>query len=163
MNRNVVETTLGAIVLLTALVFLGFALRQADATRPSGYNLIAAFSKIDGIKSGSDVRISGIKAGSVTSLKLDDKYRAVLTLSVDNGIKLPTDTAAVVASNGLLGEKYISLEPGGDTDLLKNGSTITMTQSPPGLEQLLGQVIFSMTKSGDKKTDAGTAESDKSQ
>ncbi len=151
MNRNVVETTLGAVVLITAVVFLVFALRAADAARPTGYSLKAAFSKIDGIKAGSDVRISGIKAGTVTDLKLDDHYRAILTMSVDNSIKLPTDTAAVVASNGLLSDKFISLEPGGDDQLLKDGGMITMTQAPPGLEQLLGQVIFSMSKSGDKK------------
>ena len=148
MNRNVVETALGAVVLITALIFLAFALHTADAARPSGYRITAAFSKIDGVKPGTDVRISGIKAGTVTEMRLDDKYRAILTLNVDNSIKLPTDTAAVVASNGLLGEKYISLEPGGDSELLKNGGAITITQSPPGLEQLLGQVIFSMTKSG---------------
>lgn len=154
MSRNVVETTLGAVVLITALIFLGFALHTADAARPSGYRVMAAFSKINGIKQGADVRVSGIKAGTVTDMKLDDKYRAILTMSVDKSIKLPTDTAAIVASDGLLGEKFISLEPGGDSDMIKNGGIITITQSPPGLEQLLGQVIFSMSKSGDKKSDS---------
>lgn len=155
MNRNVVETALGAVVLTTALVFLVFALHTADATRSSGYQVTAAFTKIDGIKEGADVRVSGIKAGTVASMRLDNNYRAVLTLNLDNSVKLPTDSAAVVASGGLLGDKFVSLEPGGDTTMLKNGDTITITQSPPGLEQLLGQVIFSITnnKPGDKKSD----------
>ncbi len=152
MNRNIVETALGAVVLITALAFLGFALHTADAARPSGYTVTAAFTKIDGIKEGADVRVSGIKAGTVTKMSLDDKYRAVLTLDLDNNIKLPVDSAALVTSSGLLGEKFISLEPGGDDKMLKNHDKITMTQSPPGLEQLLGQVIFSMSHSGDNKS-----------
>ena len=152
MNRNIVETALGAVVLVTAFIFLGFALHTADASRPSGYTLTAAFTKIDGIKEGADVRVSGIKAGRVASMQLDTNYRAIVTMDVDNTVKLPTDSAAVVASGGLLGDKFISLEPGGDTNMLKNGDKITITQSPPGLEQLLGQVIFSMSKSGDKKS-----------
>lgn len=150
MNRNVLETALGALVLLTAIIFLGFALNTADASRPSGYKVTAAFTKIDGIKPGADVRVSGIKAGTVTAAKLDDKFRAVLTLTIDDSIKLPVDSAAIVSSNGLLGEKFIALDPGGDTDLLKNGGVINITQSPPGLEQLLGQMIFSNKKSEEK-------------
>jgi len=158
MNRNVVETALGAVVLVIALVFLVFALHTADASRPSGYQLLATFTKIDGIKEGADVRVSGIKAGTVAGMSLDSNYRAVVTLNVDNSVHLPVDSAAVVASGGLLGDKFISLEPGGDDKMLKNGDKITMTQSPPGLEQLLGQVIFSMSKSGgEKPTDNGAA------
>jgi len=158
MNRNVVETALGAVVLVTALVFLVFALHTADAARPSGYQLLATFTKIDGIKEGADVRVSGIKAGTVAGMSLDSNYRAVVTLNVDNSVHLPVDSAAVVASGGLLGDKFISLEPGGDDKMLKNGDKITMTQSPPGLEQLLGQVIFSMSKSGgDKPADSTPA------
>jgi len=156
MNRNVVETALGAVVLVTAMVFLGFALHTADAGQAKGYQITAAFTKIDGIKEGADVRVSGIKAGTVAGLHLDKDYRAILTMNIDNDIKLPTDSAAVVASGGLLGDKFISLEPGGEDKMLKNGDKITITQSPPGLEQLLGQVIFSMSKSGDK-SDSGSA------
>lgn len=157
MNRNVVETALGAVVLITAFVFLAYALHTADAARPSGYQLSAAFTKIDGIKAGSDVRVSGIKKGTVSSMTLDENYRAILTLDVDNDVKMPTDSAAVVASGGLLGDKYISLEPGGENEILKNGGRITVTQSPPGLEQLLGQVIFSMSKSSEKKAEETAA------
>jgi phospholipid/cholesterol/gamma-HCH transport system substrate-binding protein len=103
--------------------------------------------------------VSGIKAGTITGMTLDENYRAVLTMNVDNSIKLPTDSAAVVASSGLLGDKFIALEPGADEEVLKNGDTIGMTQSPPGLEQLLGQVIFSINKqSGDKPAEGQPAE-----
>ncbi len=146
MNRNIMETALGAIVLITAILFLSLALNTANANRPSGYKLKAAFTKIDGVNVGADVRVSGIKAGTVSDMTLDKNYRAVLTLDLDDSIKIPTDSAAIIASGGLLGDKFIAIEPGGDEEMLANGGVITMTQSPPGLEQLLGQVIFSINK-----------------
>lgn len=157
MNRNILETALGAIVLVTAILFLALALNTANATRPSGYKIEAAFTKIDGINIGADVRVSGIKAGTVSDMKLDKNYRAILTLDMDNSFKLPTDSAAVIASGGLLGDKFIALEPGGDEEMLKDGDMITITQSPPGLEQLLGQVIFSMNKQGGDNKPADAA------
>lgn len=159
MNRNVLETVLGAIVLVTAVLFLALALNTANATRPSGYKLKAAFTKIDGVNIGADVRVSGIKAGTVSDMKLDNNYRAVLTMDLDNNIKLPTDSAAIIASGGLLGDKFIAIEPGGEEEMLADGGTITITQSPPGLEQLLGQVIFSINKqaSNDKAAEPAAA------
>ncbi|HCM83508.1 MAG TPA: outer membrane lipid asymmetry maintenance protein MlaD [Alphaproteobacteria bacterium] len=151
MNRNVLETALGAIVLVTAILFLALALNTANATRPSGYKLKASFTKIDGVNVGADVRVSGIKAGTVSAMTLDDNYRAILTMDIDNSVKIPSDSAAVIASGGLLGDKFIAIEPGGEEEMLKDGAVITMTQSPPGLEQLLGQVIFSINKQSDNK------------
>lgn len=151
MRQNVFETVLGAVVLLAAILFLSFAYDKANVKAVSGYTVKAAFQKIDGIKVGSDVQVSGIKVGNVSHIGLDKNYRAVLDLTVGNDVQLPKDTAAVVASSGMLGDKFISLEPGGDEDMLKAGESITITQSPPGLEQLLGQVIFSLNKQTEKK------------
>jgi phospholipid/cholesterol/gamma-HCH transport system substrate-binding protein len=154
MNRNILETALGALVLVTAISFLIFGLGKADASRPSGYQVKAAFTKIDGVNVGADVRVSGIKSGIVSDMKLDENFRAIITMDLKDDIKLPTDSAAVIASGGFLGDKFIALEPGGDEEILKNGDIITITQSPPGLEQLLGQVIFSMTKQNGNDTAA---------
>ncbi len=151
MRQNVFETVLGAVVLLAAILFLTFAYDKANVHAASGYTLKAAFQKLDGIKAGSDVILSGIKVGSVNSIVLDPNYRAVATLTINDTVKLPKDTAAIVASSGLLGDKFISLEPGGDDVMLQAGDNITITQSPPGLEQLLGQVIFSLNKQSEKK------------
>lgn len=145
MRRNVIETVLGGVVLAVAAVFLTFAYKSADLRKVQGYDVTANFSSITGLQSGADVRISGVKVGTVTGLTLDPtSYQAVVHLSVDNSVKLPKDTAAVIASESLLGGKFLSLEPGGDPDLIKPNGKIEFTQSTPGLEQLLGQVIFSL-------------------
>lgn len=154
MHRNIVETIMGAVVLLVAAGFLFFFQRTTDIAPAGGYELTARFSKIDGLDAGSPVRISGVKVGRVVSFELDPaSYQAVVRLNIDNDVKLPRDTAAVVASAGLLDGKFMSLEPGGDEEMLSPGEQIEFTQSTPGLEQLLGQVIFSMNKDngGEKK------------
>lgn len=155
MQRNAVETIMGAVVLLVAAVFLFFFYRTTDIHPSTGYELTARFSKIDGLSAGSDVRISGVKVGQVTGFELDPKsYQAVVHMNINSDIKLPSDTAAVVASAGLLDGKFMSLQPGGDEEFLNPGDSIEYTQSTPGLEQLLGQVIFSLTKD-DKKGGSG--------
>ena len=83
-------------------------------------------------------------------------FLAVVHLTLDPSIKLPRDTIALVASESLLGGKYLSLEPGGDPDLLKPGSRIEYTQSTPGFEQLLGQVIFSLQNVGKQQSGQGS-------
>ena len=96
-----------------------------------------------GWTSGGDVRISGIKVGKVLGQELDPPtYRAQVTFSVRNGIELPADSSAAIVSSGLLGGKYLSLVPGGDDRLLKDGGEITLTQSSVNLEDLIGRYIF---------------------
>lgn len=158
MRRNMIETVLGAVVLAVAAFFLVFAYTSADLRRVEGYTVTAGFSSISGIAAGSDVRISGVKVGSVTGMTLDPKsFQAVVSMSIDPGVKLPADTAAVVASESLLGGKFMSLEPGGEEDTIQPGGRIAYTQSSPGLEQLLGQVIFSLQNVG-KQGDAPAGE-----
>ncbi|MDD9901918.1 MAG: outer membrane lipid asymmetry maintenance protein MlaD [Alphaproteobacteria bacterium] len=153
MQRNVVETVLGAVVIAVAAGFLFFFYSATDIRPANGYEISASFSKIDGLDTGSTVRVSGVKVGKVTDFRLDpESYTAIVTMNIDNGVKLPLDTAAVIASGGLLDGKFLSLEPGADTEMMEPGDRIQFTQSTPGLEQLLGQVIFSMNKKGDDTT-----------
>ncbi|HYG87381.1 MAG TPA: outer membrane lipid asymmetry maintenance protein MlaD [Azospirillum sp.] len=145
MRRNVIETVLGGVVLVVAAFFLVFAYRSADLRTVQGYAVTANFSSISGLAAGADVRISGVKVGSVEQLTLDPKtFQAVVHMQIDNTVKLPQDTAAIVASESLLGGKFMSLEPGGDEQMIAPGGRIEYTQSTPGIEQLLGQVIFSL-------------------
>lgn len=144
MNHNAVETVLGAFVLIVAGFFLVFALGAADMRRVSGYNVFANFAKVDGISSGMDVRISGVKVGSVAKTELDPQtYLAKVTLSITNDIQLPTDTVAKVSSESLLGGKYLALEPGGDDEMIKPNGRIQYTQSSLNLEEMIGKFIFS--------------------
>jgi phospholipid/cholesterol/gamma-HCH transport system substrate-binding protein len=154
MQRNIVETALGAIVLLVAAIFAFFFYRHSDISPQTGYELTASFSKVDGLTTGAPVRISGIKVGQVTGFSLDpERYTAIVRLNIDESVKLPSDTAAVIASAGLLDGKFMTLEPGADEEMLKPGGRIAFTQSTPSLEQLLGQVIFSLTSKDDKEKD----------
>lgn len=163
MQKNIVETVLGAAVLVVAGAFVAFFMRTADVGQAGagGYTLTAAFSKVDGLQAGADVRVSGIRVGRITDFRLDPKnYTAVVTMSIDESVKLPRDTAAVVASAGLLDGKFMTLEPGSEDEMLPPGGRIEYTQSSASLEQLLGQVIFSLTKEkgGDENTNgAGSA------
>lgn len=152
MNNNVFETILGAVVLLVAGVFLVFAMNAADLQKVSGYTVSANFSKIDGINNGMDVRISGVKIGSVMNTELDsDTYLARVTLSIDPKIKLPVDTVAKIASESLLGGKYLALEPGAEDDMIAPGGQIQYTQASVNLEEMIGKFIFSSAEKGDKK------------
>lgn len=147
MQKNLIETILGAVVLLVAVGFLFFFYKTTDIAPSTGYTLSAAFTKIDGLEAGSPVRISGVKVGQVTGFKLDEKsYRAIVQMNINDNVKLPRDTVAVIASAGLLDGKFMSLVPGGDEEFFQPGEEIEFTQSTPGLEQLLGQVIFSINK-----------------
>ncbi|MFO1075047.1 MAG: outer membrane lipid asymmetry maintenance protein MlaD [Geminicoccaceae bacterium] len=143
MSRNLVETILGALVLAVAIGFLLWAYGRSTAGDPGGYQLRAKFERVDGLEVGGDVRISGIKVGKVLAQQLDPQtFRAEITFSVRNGIELPADSSAAIASTSLLGGKYLSLVPGGDDKILGNGGEITLTQSSINLEDLVGRYIF---------------------
>lgn len=145
-HRSVSETLIGAVVLAVAVGFLGYAVVNTGRTPVSGYELRARFDRIDGLAVGSDVRLAGVKVGSVTSARVDPQtYQAEVSFTVQNAVKLPRDTSAEVTSDGLLGGKYLSLVPGGDTRVLAAGGTVSITESAISLEQLLGKFIFSVS------------------
>ncbi len=109
----------------------------------------AKFSRIDGIQTGSDVRISGIRIGSVTGTTLDSEtFLAVVHMSIKPSVQLPTDTVAKITSAGLLSDKYLALDPGGALETIQPGGEIRYTQSAIALEDLIGQYIFGSQKSG---------------
>jgi phospholipid/cholesterol/gamma-HCH transport system substrate-binding protein len=145
MNRNIIETVLGAVVLLCAAVFLTFAYGKADIGKKEGYTVRADFDRIDGLKAGSDVRMNGVMVGSVLNISLNKQtYRATVSFTVDPNIKLPRDTIAMIANESLLGGKYMSLEVGvEDENVATDGSgKLTRTTPPMRLDDLIGHMIF---------------------
>ena len=147
---------MGTVVIAVAAIFMLFTYSKADIGAVSGYTVKAKFDRIDGIDVGGDVRLSGIKVGTVIEEILDpDTYFAVVTLSIDNSIKLPTDTSAACTSSGLLGNKYLNLSPGADDTMIPEGGEIESTQGCIDLFALLGQMIFSQTGRDDSKTGDG--------
>ncbi len=162
MKHSLLETAIGAIVLLSALTFLVFSYttaHQGEGSMISGsYRLNALFDNISGLKTGDNVMISGVKVGVIDDIRLDDKlYRANVTFTVANGIRLARDSSAKISSESLLGGKYLDIQPGGDDANLNEGDTIMLTQVPANLEDLLGRFIFS---AADKKGDGAAPTSD---
>ncbi|MDA0340144.1 MAG: outer membrane lipid asymmetry maintenance protein MlaD [Proteobacteria bacterium] len=153
MQRNMIETLMGAVVLVAAAMFLVLAYSAANLRASTGYEIKAPFNKIGGVKIGSDVRVSGINVGSVTDLTLDPQtFRAIVTLTLDDAYQFTEDTTASIASEGLLGGNYIELVPGGSPEMIRPGESIEYTQDSVDIVQLLGRFIFSVEKAGDGGT-----------
>jgi phospholipid/cholesterol/gamma-HCH transport system substrate-binding protein len=147
-GRSVAEVMTGAAVLAVAAVFLGYAiLHGGRAPVMDGIVLSAAFDRVDGLNTGADVRIGGVKVGSVTGLSIDPQsFQAVAAMRVRADLRLPRDSSAEIQSESLLGGRYISIVPGGADALLRDGGRITETQGAVSLESLLGRFIFSVTQ-----------------
>lgn len=145
MSENIVETLIGAAVLAVAGFFFYFAYTTAELGRTSGgYDVYAKFNRVDGLTVGSDVRMSGIKIGTVTSQSLDtDTFEAVVHMTIARDIELPDDSSAKITSESLLGGNYMSIEAGGGIDLIEPGGEIPYTQGSVDLMGLIGQAVFS--------------------
>lgn len=146
-GRSVVETVLGAVVLIVALVFLVSAYKGSDIKPVKGYPLTARFNSVDGLAAGNDVRIGGVKIGSVDDLAVDPQsYAVVVKMTVADGLKLPEDTYASITSDGLLGGKYVRIEPGHSQKLIAPNGELSKTRDVVVLEQVLGRAIFLLTE-----------------
>lgn len=158
MKRNIIETVLGAVVLIVAVVFLGFSYSSANVGDVNGYEITADFTGIGGLNIGDPVQISGVKVGTISKIALKpDDYRARVTMEINDGIKISDDSSAFISSASLLGGKYMELQPGGSDEMLGAGGHIQYTQAPQNLEQLLGKFIFSMGEKNGEGQAAATA------
>lgn len=149
MGRNVIESIMGAVVLAVAGFFLVFAYTHADLREVKGYEISAQFASVGGLDIGADVRINGIKIGTVASNALDPvTFNAVVKLTVMPEIKLPTDTVATIATEGLLGGKFVKLQPGRAAERIAEGGAITRTKDYKSIEEMVGELIFLATADG---------------
>jgi phospholipid/cholesterol/gamma-HCH transport system substrate-binding protein len=143
MQRNAIEPILGALVLSAAVAFLVYAYHKAGQRDFHGYPLTARFSSISGLQTGSDVKIGGVKVGEVTNIAIDpESYLAVVDLTIVPEIKVPEDSVASVATEGLLGGKFLGLEPGASDTMLKPGARIDRTEPSVSLESIIGQLMY---------------------
>ena len=155
-----IETVMGGVVLVVAALFLFFAYSTSQLRAVQGYEVSAQFDSVSGIHDGSDVRIGGVKVGTIVSETLDpNTFLANVRISIENAYKLPDDTVAKIVSSGLLGDKFLALVPGGSEQTIPPGGRIKFTQSPISIEDLVGQLMFSPPGGGQKKPGEGEAPS----
>ncbi|ALA62168.1 outer membrane lipid asymmetry maintenance protein MlaD [Rickettsia amblyommatis] len=145
MQQNIIETIIGFVVLIIALLFLIFAYKTGSSiTSSKGYQVTAHFQSVEGIAVGSDVMISGIKIGSVKKITLDpNSFYASVYLNINDDVKIPKDSKAQVVTSGLLGGKYISIIPGNDDENLVANEEIKYTQSAINIESLINKIVSS--------------------
>ncbi len=127
---------------LGAVAYLSFSVGGLSYGGHPHMPLYADFDEIGGLKPRAQVVISGVKVGQIGSIRLDQGYRARVQLDVDAALKLPIDTSASIMTAGLLGDRYVSLQVGGDNKLLQPGDQITMTESAVVLERVIGKLIY---------------------
>jgi phospholipid/cholesterol/gamma-HCH transport system substrate-binding protein len=146
MRRNMIETVMGAVVLLVAVAFVVFAFRSASLSNAGrdGYQVTVEFNDASGLAAGTDVRMAGVKIGSVVEQRLNpETYFAVVTLGISDTVRLPSDSSARIIPDGLLGGNYVALEPGGAEDYIAHGGKILYAQGSVNVVDLLGRFIFS--------------------
>jgi phospholipid/cholesterol/gamma-HCH transport system substrate-binding protein len=136
------ETGLGAVVLVAAIGFLGYALAHAGGIGGGGYQLKARFGEVGALAPGATVSVAGVKVGSVASVDLDPKtFLADTVMTIDPKVKLPVDSTVKITQDSLLGGQHLSIEPGGSLDNFKPGATFENTQGAVDLFGLIGQVL----------------------
>jgi phospholipid/cholesterol/gamma-HCH transport system substrate-binding protein len=156
MQNGFVETLIGAAVVIVAVGFFYYGWNTTGSGAVAGYEVVARFDRVDGIAVGTDVKMSGIKIGTVSSQELDQKaYRALVKMTIRNDIKLPEDSSIKVASEGLLGGAYLAVSPGGSDTFMAAGAEFETTQGSIDLVGLLGQAIFSGATGSEEKKPEG--------
>ena len=146
-NNNYFDFIIGTFVILCAGFFFLSSFNSTKINNSGGYFLLAKFDNVNGIAGGSDVKISGVKIGTVIEQFIDEKtFRATIKFTINDKIKLPSDSSAKIVSDGLLGSKFLEINPGSQDDLLNEGDELVFTQSSVNFEDLLARFMFSEKK-----------------
>jgi phospholipid/cholesterol/gamma-HCH transport system substrate-binding protein len=140
-QRETVVGAVAAIVLAIGLLLVAITNRAAQKTDDGLFHLMADFDRVDGVHIGTPVRVAGVDVGAVAQMSVDARSRAVLAFRFDSALDLPDDTAAVIETDGLFGQKYIELRTGGSDRNLKNGARISFTQDAVILEDLVALIV----------------------
>ncbi len=152
-SRNT-ETFTGAMVILTGVLAFTYLYTGTGKKEVEGYDVYATFNSTDGLRDGAAVRLSGVKVGTVAGYVLDERFRAKVTLRLVKETRLPSDSAALIHTDGLLGEKYIELQPGGEDKLLAPGGTLSFTQDSIIIVDLMEKIV-EQAKARRGMTDSG--------
>ena len=155
MNRTTIDLWVGIFVALGlgAIVFLSLKVGNlASFSTAQTYQVEAKFANIGGLKVRAPIKSAGVVVGRVSDVRFDnDSYEAIVTFNVDAQYKFPRDTSAKILTSGLLGEQYVGLEAGGDSQMLKDRDRLRLTQSAVVLENLISQFLFNKAAEGKDK------------
>ena len=146
---------------LATIAYLSIQVGGVSYAGRGGLQLHATFDQIGGLKPRAPVSVAGVTVGQVRKIELDDRLRARVTFEVDKNLALPVDSSAAIHTEGLLGDQYVAVEPGGEDALLKNGDEIEFTESALSVERLIGKFVHdSGIEPGADKSDSGANKSD---
>jgi phospholipid/cholesterol/gamma-HCH transport system substrate-binding protein len=152
MNKTVLDLWVGLFVVagIAALLFLALKVGSMSTVNSTdSYEVVARFENIGGLKARAPVKSAGVVVGRVTDIRFDNEtYEAAVTLRLDKRYAFPKDTSATIMTSGLLGEQYIGLEAGGDSQKLKDKDRILITQDAVVLENLIGQFLYGKAQEG---------------
>lgn len=133
---------------LAAIAYLSISIGGFTLRQRGGLQLSAGFDETGGLTIRAPVVIAGVRVGEISNVSLDSNYRALVQMDLDSALKLPTDTSASIVTAGVLGDRYVELQPGGEDTMLKSGDRITFTESAIILERLIGQLVYGINKGG---------------
>lgn len=154
MKKNYLETIVGIFVVfgIVCVGYMTIKLGKVSFFSDENYTLYAGFSSVSGLRVDSSVEINGIEVGKVKRLVMDqEKQRAKVELSIRNGVKVYEDAIASIKTSGLIGDKFVKIDPGGSGELLKSGEAIIDTNSPLDFEDLIGKYVFGDVTKGKKE------------
>ncbi|MCC6914196.1 MAG: MCE family protein [Rhodospirillaceae bacterium] len=140
-QRETFVGAIAAVVLAVGLLLVALTNRAAQRTDDGLFHLLADFDRVDGVHVGTPVRVAGVDIGAVAHMSVDSRGRALLSFRFDEALDLPDDTAAVIETDGLFGQKYVELRPGGSDRNLKNGARISFSQDAVILEDLVALIV----------------------
>jgi len=154
MKKYSIETVVGIFVVigLLCVAYMTVKLGKVSFFGDNYYSLYARFSSVSGLREGSPIEIDGIEVGRVERLTLDqEKQLALITLKIRKGVKVYDDASAAIKTAGLIGDKFVKIDPGGGGEVLKPEGTITETTTPTDIEDLISKYAFGDVKKEDKK------------
>lgn len=142
MSKSVIESLVGALVLAVAVVSILAVFQSSDTQRVAGYQLTANFDNAEGLSTGTDIRLAGIKIGSVAAQRVDpESFEAAVTFNIDAGVELPADSTARVVPDGLLGGTFIEITPGSAEAMLQPGGAFENTRGAINVVELISQIV----------------------
>lgn len=146
MRTSIIETTVGAAVIVVAALFLWFGY-SATSHKPvhGSHTYQALFESVDGIELNSEVRVGGVRVGYVSEISITPDFHIQLSLRIDKTLKIPADSTAAIATSGIIGDRFIEIIPGGEEDFLQENDTFAYTRPGLNLEKLISKLISSLS------------------